>query len=150
MKKERFRCHVAVCLLLYQEDKLLMIRRANTGYGDGFYALPGGSIDGDEPLRRAMIREANEEIGILLTEEDVEMALVVHSAAHEDNPNELILFIFEVKNYPGVVKNMEPDKCDDIGFFDPNNLPENTLPGLKNSLKALSQGKKLIETNWSI
>lgn len=57
MSKERFRLIVAVYLILRQNGKILLARRANTGYADGFYSLPAGHLDGDELATEGMARE---------------------------------------------------------------------------------------------
>ncbi len=147
--KPRFRCHIGVCMTIFKDDEVLLLRRANTGFGDGFYAFPGGSLDGDEPLALAAIREAKEEVGIIFAKEDVELAQVVHSAANPFNAHELLLFVFKVENFQGSFKNMEPEKCDDLRFFNLNNLPENLIPGAKAALEAIQNEKMYTETYWN-
>ncbi len=147
--KPRFRCHIGVCMTIFKDDEVLLLRRANTGFGDGFYAFPGGSLDGDEPLTLAAIRETTEEVGIIFAKEDVELAQVVHSAANPFNAHELLLFVFKVENFKGSFKNMEPEKCDDLRFFKLNNLPENLIPGAKAALEAIQKGKIHTETHWN-
>ncbi|WP_338115076.1 hypothetical protein [Paenibacillus ehimensis] len=47
-EKEWFRVHSAVYLLLVRENKLLLLRRTNTGYEDGKLSLVAGKIDRGE------------------------------------------------------------------------------------------------------
>lgn len=58
---------VAVHLFLVKDDKILLLRRSNTGYEDEMYSIVAGHIDGDEDAKTAMIREAREEAGIEIT-----------------------------------------------------------------------------------
>ena len=37
-------------------------------------------------------------------------------------------------NYSGEIKNLEPEKCKEIKWIDINNLPENTIKGIKNKI----------------
>jgi 8-oxo-dGTP diphosphatase len=127
MKKTRFRSHVAVCLLLIKGDEILLLKRANTGWGDGCYALPGGAIDGGETLKSAMIREAKEEIGIVLDPSDLKMVHLTHVAATKAHPHETVVIFFQSSKYSGTIENKEPHKCSEVAFFPIRALPENTL-----------------------
>jgi len=64
MTNERFKLTTAVYLVLRNESKVLLLRRANTGYQDGKYSLVAGHLDGDELGTVAIVREAKEEAGI--------------------------------------------------------------------------------------
>ncbi len=128
IKKPAYRIHAGVGLAIIENNQVLLMRRANTGWGDGFYSLPGGSIDGEESLRRAIVREAKEEIGIDIYEEDLELANLMNIAPNDHNPHELLFFTFVPRSYRGKITNCEPHKCDDIAFFPIDDLPENLLP----------------------
>lgn len=55
---------VSVYLILVKDGKVLLLRRANTGYEDGNYGLVAGHLDGDESATTGMVREASEESGL--------------------------------------------------------------------------------------
>ncbi len=148
MKKERFKATVAAALLLIQNGKILLMRRANTGFGDGLYGLPGGSIEGNEPIKTALIRESNEELGITLLDEDVLFSSVLHIAPHFRTPSEVFLFGFRCEKFQGTVENKEPDKCDDLSFFLLDQLPENILEGSKQMIFNLLSGSHFSELHW--
>ena len=57
-KAKRFTLLSAVHLVLIKDDKILLLRRKNTGYEDGKYSLVAGHLDGKESVTTAMIREA--------------------------------------------------------------------------------------------
>ena len=48
MSKERFKLIVDVHLLLIKDGKIVLLKRANTGYEDGKYGLIAGHADGNE------------------------------------------------------------------------------------------------------
>ena len=52
-----------VAAIIQEDGKFLLIRRANTSVFEGYWALPGGKIDGDIP-RRAVIKEVKEETSL--------------------------------------------------------------------------------------
>ena len=120
-------------------DLLLERRNSTTGkteilmilaeYLDNQYDLPGGHLEPGEDLFDAMIREAKEEIGIIINRENMQ---IVH-IYHQFNKDKL-KFVFKVTNYIGELKNLEPEKCKEIRWVDINNLPENTIKGIKNEI----------------
>jgi 8-oxo-dGTP diphosphatase len=149
MKKERFKCRVAACLVLRQGDKVLLARRANTGFGDGFYALPGGNVDGNEPITHALVREIQEELGITIDPKDCTFISCLHVAPYFRTPDEILLFCFQAEKYKGIIENKEPEKCDDLQFFDIHSLPENMLEGSKQCLQNLISSSYFTELHWT-
>lgn len=66
MKRERHQLSVAVFVVLRRGEKICLIRRANTGWMDGFYSLPAGGLESGETLLNAAVREAHEETGVTI------------------------------------------------------------------------------------
>jgi mutator protein MutT len=128
MPKERFKIIPAVYLVLIKENKILLSRRYNTGYFDSYYSFPAGHLDGDETLKQAMIREAKEEIGIILDPLTLEL---IHTMNRKIPNNERVDFFFTTKKWVNEPKIMEPEKCDDLNWFELDNLPENIIPYIK-------------------
>lgn len=124
MMKQRFKIVPAVYIILRDGDKILLLKRANTGYHDGLYALPAGHIDGDEPALQAAIREAKEEVGITIPEASMRFVHVMHRVA-EEGDHERVDFFFEADDWQGEPRNMEPEKCDDVQWFSLDALPAN-------------------------
>lgn len=137
MSSTKFNFRAAVYLILKKEDKVLLIHRFNTGWGDGLYSLPAGHVDGNETIEEAMIREAKEEINIDILPEDL---TIVH-LMHRKSDYEYFDFFLEVKKYSGELKNNEEDKCDEINWFSINSLPGNTFDYVKETFKNISEGK---------
>ena len=144
-KKERLALVPYVALLLRQEQKILLIRRCNTGDCDGFYACAGGKIDGNESATQALIREAYEEIGIILKKEHLKIVHVLHS---KRDIEEAIGFFIEATIWENNPCLMEPDKCDDVIWFDIDSLPQNLFPGLKQVLEMLDKNIFYSEYGW--
>lgn len=144
MSKERFKLIVDVHLLLIKDGKIVLLKRANTGYEDGKYGLIAGHADGDETATEAMVREAREEAGIEINLQDLEFKLVMH----RKTDREQVGFFFTARQYGGEPRNAEPEKCSELDWFDINNLPENIIPYIRKSIELLNSGVNYYEFGW--
>jgi len=131
MTRERFKIIPSVYLVLIKDNKILLSRRYNTGYFDNSYSFPAGHLEGEETLKQAMVREAEEEIGIVLDSGDLELS---HAMNRRIPNNERVDFFFTTKKWQGEPKIMEPEKCDDLSWFELNNLPKNIIPYIKQAI----------------
>jgi 8-oxo-dGTP diphosphatase len=61
---ERLLAHVAVYGILTENGRILLMRRAGSGYHDGELSLPAGHLDAGEDVRSALVRELREELRI--------------------------------------------------------------------------------------
>jgi 8-oxo-dGTP diphosphatase len=127
--KERHKLTPAAYLLLEKDNKILLIRRYNTGYEDGNYSLIAGHVDEGESYEDTMVREAKEEAGIIIKKED----LVFVHANHRPKSNYLDIY-FRPKKWSGKPENKEPSKCDEFLWINWDSLPKNLIPHVRNSL----------------
>lgn len=132
----RFKMRVAVHLFLEKDNKILLLRRYNTGYEDGNYSVVAGHVDGNETIIAAMKREALEEAGIVVQEEDLKIVNVMHRK-YEDESIDYFLYC---NKYSGEVSIMEPNKCDELSFYDINELPDNVIPYIKQAFDDYKNG----------
>lgn len=144
--EERFQMIVAVHLVLVKDGQVLLARRKQTGYDDGYYGLVSGCIDGDEPSTQAMIREAKEESGITLRPDWLDCSCVMHRRAVGW---EGMCLFFTANNWEGEIQNGEPHKCDDLRFFPIDALPENTIAYVRKGIEeTLKGGNLFVEFGW--
>lgn len=119
MSKVLFRS--AVFIIVHDESgRVLLHRRANTGFMDGYYDFPSGHVEHGESFAEAAIRELREETGLVTSESD--MSLCHINQNYLDQP--YINIIFMVDTWQGTPAILEPNKCDDMQFFDTAMLPE--------------------------
>lgn len=137
--KDRHKVVPAVYVLFEKDGKILLIRRAGTGYFDGHYSLPAGHLDGGEPAHIAAIREAKEEVGVDILADDVRLVHTLHRRSPEAEYERLDLF-FVAGDYKGEPQNMEPHKCDELLWVSYDELPENTIPEVRSALTHLRDG----------
>ena len=127
-------------------DLLLERRNSTTGkteilmmlaeYLDNQYDLPGGHLESGEDLYDAMIREAKEELGIEIEREDMQMVHIYHH--FEKN---MLKFVFKVKIFKNEIQNLEPEKCKELKWVDIENLPDNTISGIRRELEYIKSKK---------
>jgi len=134
----KFNFYSAVYLILKKENKVLLIRRFNTGWMDGMYTLPAGHINGNETSEMAISREAKEEINLTILPKDLSIIHIMH---RKSTDREYFDIFIEAKNYSGELKNNEENKCDDINWFSMDSLPENTLSYISEAFKLISKGQ---------
>lgn len=133
----RHESHIAVYLMLKRGGKVLLTRRANTGYQDGRYSLVAGHLEGRESLTRALRREAKEEVGIILSPKQIRLEHIVHRLS-PDKKIYLDLF-FSCSKWSGKIRNLEPRKCDDLSWHSLLKLPKNTIPHVREALQSCSK-----------
>lgn len=142
---ERFRIFIAAYLVLQKRGQVLLLRRFNTGYRDGEYSLVAGHLDGAETAKQSIIREAKEEAGITLKPKDLTVAHVSHRYRPD---REYIDIYLTAKKWTGEIKNMEPNKCDDLRWFNTKKLPRNLLPDVRQALGCIEKGEFYGEFGW--
>ena len=132
---ERNRIPITVQLILEKDEKVLLLKRCNTGYEDGKYSLPSGHVEKAEEVTKAAIREAKEEIGVEINQEDLSVIKVLNRKVKD---NAYVDFVLKTNKWENQIENKEKDFCDEIIWADINNLPENTIPFVKYLFKTES------------
>lgn len=130
MVNKRFILRAACYLFLIMENKVLLLRRFNTGWEDGKYTLISGHLEGNETVKQAMMREAKEEAGIIIKSADLHVVHIMHRKSNF----ECIDFFLVTDKWQGEPKNVEIDKCDDMRWFSLKNLPKNTLMHIRQAI----------------
>ncbi len=144
MKKDRFKLIPTCHLFLIKDDEILLSRRFNTGYMDGYYSFVAGHFDGEETAKKAMAREAKEEIGIDIKENDLLFATVMHRKSNDERVD----FFFLAKKWSGEIENKEPRKCDDLIWRKFDNLPENVIPYIRKAIENYQSGLFFDQFGW--
>jgi len=140
----RFAIPTAVQVRLFDEQgRVLFLRRAGTGFFDGFWSLPGGHVENGESLRQAAVRELAEELGIEVAQEALTPVAVVHRASDTNR----IEFLFEARRWQGEARIAEPHRCDGLCWADPARPPQPFAPYLAVVWSRLGQAW-LLEVGW--
>jgi len=142
MLRERFKLIPTSHLILIRNNRILLLRRFNTGFEDGKYSIIAGHLDGDETIMEAMEREAKEEAGIEIDE--LEVVHVMHRKAADER---IDLFI-RADKWTGEPEIMEPNKCDDLRWFNLHSLPENMVPYVRQAIEHIQNNTFYSEHGW--
>jgi ADP-ribose pyrophosphatase YjhB (NUDIX family) len=141
---QRLTMPVAVHMFLLDGDRILLLRRFNTGFEDGNYSVPAGHLDGGETVTEAARRELREEIGV----EAASGGLRVVGVMHRRSARERIDFFVAVEAWAGEPVNAEPDKCDRLAWFPLAELPDNLVPYVRQALDQHLRGAWFSQHGW--
>jgi ADP-ribose pyrophosphatase YjhB (NUDIX family) len=140
----RFKLVPEAHLILVRDGLVLLLRRSNTDYEDGKLSVVAGHIDGGETAREAICREAREEAGIELAPDDLAFAQIVHRADRDER----VSFFFAATRWRGEVRNMEPHKASELGWFPLDALPSDMVPYVREALLRWREGELYGESGW--
>ena len=76
------------------------------------------------------------------------MTIPVVGAMHVKGDNEYFYFFLTASVWSGEVTNMEPEKCDDLTWFDLRNLPDNTIPHVRRGIDNYLDGTWFGSIGW--
>lgn len=144
MTQDRHKVYISVYLALIKDDKVLLHLRQNSNYANGFYSLVSGHAEAGESATNAMIREAEEEVGIKISPSDLKFSHVMHIKTDRED----VSIFYICKNWQGKITNCEPEKCAELKFFYIDDIPENTVPQVKQFLEDLETEKYYTESGW--
>jgi 8-oxo-dGTP diphosphatase len=134
---------VGTNVLCVRGGKVLLLRRANTGWQDGKLCIPGGHAFERETPLMAGVREIAEELGLNIVPERLEFVCI---AARNSQPKEFASYEFAVEladNEQPV--NTEPDKCSELVWADPHELPDDVIKDFRDIItKSYLGGQKYI------
>lgn len=106
--------------------------------------MPSGHLEPGESIVATLIREAKEEIGITLAETAVEFVHVMHQ---NDDPDRM-QFFYAATEWEGTPEILEPDKCDGLGWFPVDRLPEPIIDYHFQALEKIRRGRSFSLMGW--
>ncbi|GAB3952865.1 NUDIX hydrolase [Kribbella albertanoniae] len=138
---DRFRVVPAAYVVLRRGDEVLMMLRANTGYMDGYWAVPAGHVEAGESVLEAAVREVREEVGVEIDPADLVPVTAMHRTGGNGEPiDERVDFFFTTSRWTGEPQLMEPGKADGLEWVALDKLPEPTVPHEARVLAGLDGG----------
>ncbi|MDQ0221784.1 NUDIX domain-containing protein [Streptococcus moroccensis] len=141
MTSTHFKLYAAVFPIIQNEQgQLLLHQRQNTGYMDGYWDLAGtGHIDPGETATEAVVRECQEELGIQVNADSLQLVHTVHRTGQEDQFPYIYLY-FTVSRYSGKPKVMEAFKNAGLAWFNLEQLPDQMIEDRKIAIQKAMAG----------
>lgn len=121
----------SVHILLCRENSVLVLLRENTGFCDGFYSVPAGHVEQRESIFDASIRELREETGVVVSKQDLKVVGITERHTTDSRVD----FFLIAKNWKGEVENREPNKCRELRWCQPDDLPDAMIPFVRSAIE---------------
>ncbi|WP_064745214.1 NUDIX hydrolase [Pseudonocardia acaciae] len=136
---------VAVHVILTDETgRVLLMRRAGSGYADGRLALPAGHVDLGETPTACARREIAEELGIQLDPTRLQPSGVMFRRSLEPRVD----IFFSTSTWGGTPIIREPHKCTELVWSDRHELPADTMDFVGAAITNASTGRHYDEHGW--
>lgn len=148
MRNDNLRPLVGIGVLIKQGKKILLLKRSQkVSHGRGEWALPGGHLEFGETLEEAAFREVKEETGLKIGQ--LKFFCVFNARDYLVEDKKHILCLCFIADYQGgMAKNLEPEKCEEIGWFGLNNLPNPLFKHTKKAIVCYKEGKSYLSENF--
>ena len=111
---------VGVSVILIRNMNEILIGKRQGSHGAGLYSVPGGHLEYGETFEECCSRELDEEIGVKLNN----FEKVGFSEDFFDEKQFTTLYFKKYVDFDIIVKNMEPDKCEEWIWVDIKQLPK--------------------------
>lgn len=117
-------------IIINDNDEILLVKRSLSSRTDpGLWSRPGGEVEFGETVHEAVEREVLEETGIRVK---IDRFLCMDENMEESK--HWIALGFLTRYVSGEVKNLEPDKHDEVKWVSLNDLPKNLTEYTRHSL----------------
>lgn len=136
---------LAVHVFLAQQGKILLMRRAGSGYADGRLGLPAGHVDLGETPTTCAVREVTEELGITLDPD----ALLPGGTMFRNSQEPRVDIFFTTRSWDGTPEIREPHKCTELVWAHPEQLPDDALDFIAAAWNDAQNGRVLREYGFT-
>ncbi len=124
-----------------------LLLRTGDRWMSGFYTVPAGKLEHDEPYSISAVREAYEEVGVTINPEDL---ILVHVAHRRQDGNDWVDMYFKVTDWSGELSNNEPDAHSELVWVHPDDYKSvRIIDSQKAVLLKIIDGVTYSEFGWS-
>ncbi|MFG3589454.1 NUDIX domain-containing protein [Streptomyces sp. NPDC047990] len=125
---------------------LLGLRHPDSAFAPDEWHFLAGHCEREAAVR-CLVREAQEEAGLIIEPDDVELVHVVH---HIDSPTgrARIALVFQAHAWSGTPQLLEPDRCVAWQWFSPQDLPAKVVPYTRQAIEGIGAGRSYSQTGW--
>ncbi len=137
----------AVFVVLMQGADICLLRRRGTGWMDGLVSLPAGGLEAGETIALAARREAKEEVGVEIALPSLRYAHALHSLTEG---SDWMGHFFVATAWSGIPRLCEPEKHADLTWRCIRDLPDETIPYVRQALVCIDRGILYSEFGWPV
>lgn len=135
---------------LYLQDEhgriLLGLRHPNSKFAPNKWHFLSGHCEREEAIS-CLVREAQEEAGLIIKPGDVELVHLVHLV---DSPSAhpRIGLVFRARSWSGTPRILEPDRCVEWRWWNPKDLPADIVPYTRQAIDGVLAGRLYSQMGW--
>jgi 8-oxo-dGTP pyrophosphatase MutT (NUDIX family) len=135
-------------LYLERDGRVLLGRRGPaTAFAAEEWHVLAGHVE-HESARACVVREAAEEAGLIVAEEDLTLVHTVHALSAPGATPRIQLF-FRADRWHGEPRLLEPDRCTAWRWWPIGALPGATVPYTRAAIDGIAQGRAYTELGWN-
>lgn len=145
----RFSLIPAAYVALVRGGEVLLQQRKDTGYMDGCWSFSAaGHVEPGESVYAAAVREAHEELGVLVDEVDLVPICTIHRRQSERSGGQRVDFFFAVTSWRGEPTVQEAHRTGALRWARLSALPEPLVPVDAMALEHLRTGEGQVIMHW--
>ncbi len=143
MRKEEPSVIVGVGVVVENSNKEILMKKRKNSHGENEWALPGGKVNFGESFEEAGLRELREETG--LTGREPKVISLSNQRRYLEEGIHCVIIGIRVKVEEDLKPvNLEPEKCQNFGWFSLDRLPENIFEGSEQILNGIKGKGEII------
>jgi len=123
--------NVGVAVIIKNDKGQVLLGLRKSKLGNLTWGAPGGKLEKGETIEECIIRETEEETGMILS--DIKFNCITNDIFEDGN--HFVTIYMEAIEIQGTPSVMEKDKCEKWKYFDMDDLPENLFLCFKNFAK---------------
>jgi 8-oxo-dGTP pyrophosphatase MutT (NUDIX family) len=145
MQRVRHLHSTAVFIVLERDGAICLLRRSGTGWMDGYWSLPAGTLEAGETVRNAAVREAWEEVGVAVAPAGLRHAHALHALSEGSG---WVGHFFVATRWDGEPRICEPAKHGAIRWTALSDLRDDVIPYVRQALLGIARGEGYSEYGW--
>ncbi|MGW7439856.1 NUDIX domain-containing protein [Streptomyces sp. NPDC054849] len=138
---------IGVHLYLERDGRVLLgLRHPDSAFAGSTHHFLAGHCE-QESAVNCLVREAEEEAGLIIEPDDVELAHLVH-LVDEPGGQPRMGLVFRARRWRGTPEVREPERCVSWGWWPADALPDPVVPYARAAIEGIRAGRLYTELGW--